>query len=151
MSLPLVVVANSVEKKKASRLFKNHQIKVVGEGFYQVLTNLKSISKKQPIINFGFVGSDGFKIGEIVEVGSSKLYNTNYPIKYKTFKLSNSGVVCYTGNNFVLKNDTKDKKCIFDMELYYMLALGYNVVKSIKVISDNLDHKQYRQYQSRKK
>ena len=143
---PLVIVANSVEKKKAMRLFKGHQIKVMGEGFYQVLNNLKSISKKQPLINFGLVGSDHYKIGEVLEVGTSKLLHVNYPLKDKTFKLSNSGVVCYTSNSFVTSNETKDKKAIFDMELYYILALGYNVVKSIKLVSDNLSHKQYKQY-----
>mgnify|MGYP003311053915 CR=1 FL=1 len=147
MSLPLVVVANADEKKKAQKIFKNHQIKVIGEGFYQVLIHLKEISKKQPIINFGMAGSAGFKIGEKVEIGTSKLLHVgDFKIKDKTFKLSNSGVVCYTANSFVTKNETKLKKCVFDMELYYILALGYNVVKSVKIISDNLSLKQYHKY-----
>lgn len=143
MNLPLVIVANKAEAKIAKKLFKNHQIKVIGEGFYQVLTNLKGISKKQPLINFGMAGGVGYKINQTVEVGTSKLLTTTRNIKSKTFKLSNSGVVCYTANDFVLRNNTKNQKCIFDMELYYILALGYNVIKSIKLISDNLDLDRY--------
>lgn len=144
MSLPLVVVANESEKKEAKKIFKGHKIKIIGEGFYQILVNLKSINKKTPIINFGMAGSAGYKIGQRVTIGVSKLLETNYPLNAKPFKLSNTKVICYTGNSFVLKNETKDSKCVFDMELYYIIALGYNVIKSVKVISDNLDLKQYK-------
>lgn len=143
MNLPIVVVANVQEKKLAAKMFKKYEIKVIGEGFYQVLVNLKGISKKQPLINFGMAGGAGFNVGEVVEVGCSKLLNVIYPIKCKTYKLSNSKAICYTNNDFVLKNDTKDKKCLFDMELYYILAFGYNVIRSVKVVSDNLDLKKY--------
>lgn len=146
MNLPLVVVANRQEKIEAAKLFKKHKIMIIGEGFYQVLINLKKINKKKPIINFGMVGSDDFKIGEVIEIGSSKLLHVNNHIKDKTFKLSDSGIVCYTANSFVTKDETHDKKSVFDMELYYILALGYNVVRAVKKVSDNLSYKQYKQY-----
>ena len=66
--------------------------------------------------------------------------------KDKTFKLSNSGVTCHTGNSFVTSDETKDKKSVFDMELYYIIALGYNVIKSVKIVSDNLSTKQYKKF-----
>ena len=45
-------------------------------------------------------------------------------------------------NDFVLETKIK-KPVVFDMELAYILALGFKNVESIKIVSDNLSLKQY--------
>lgn len=57
---------------------------------------------------------------------------------------SNSDIKCYTSNDFVLNTDIKEP-CVFDMELAYIMALGFKRVKSIKIVSDNLSIKEYEQ------
>ena len=47
-----------------------------------------------------------------------------------------------TKNYATLKTNIKEP-CVFDMELAYILALGFKRVESIKIVSDNLSLKQY--------
>ena len=54
----------------------------------------------------------------------------------------NGDVPCYTSNDFVLETKIKDP-VVFDMELAYILALGFEEVESIKIVSDNLSLKEY--------
>jgi hypothetical protein len=51
-------------------------------------------------------------------------------------------VPCYTSNDFVLQTNIKEP-VVFDMELAYILALGFKNVESIKIVSDNLSLKEY--------
>ena len=54
----------------------------------------------------------------------------------------NGNYTCYTSADFVTHTDIKEP-CVFDMELAFILALGYRNIQAIKVVSDNLDKKQY--------
>lgn len=149
---PIVVVANKDEKKNAIKmnLFgAKAKIVVLGEGFYNTIQGIKKakINKKTPLINFGTAGSRYFEIGAILTVDRVKLYHSIAILKDKTYKLTKRNVdpvVCFTNNDFTLKDDTHIKNAIFDMELYYLLALGYNVIKSVKVITDDLNYGQYK-------
>jgi hypothetical protein len=53
-----------------------------------------------------------------------------------------STIKCFTSNDFVLETKI-EKPCVFDMELAYILALGFKRVESIKIVSDNLSLKEY--------
>ena len=53
--------------------------------------------------------------------------------------------ICYTSTDFVIKTNKKEK-CVFDMELLFIRLMFPNV-KSIKVVSDNLKYKDYKNRQ----
>ena len=52
------------------------------------------------------------------------------------FPIADRRAVCYSNCDFVLQSDYKD--CVFDMELAYIAALGFERVSALKVVSDNL-------------
>jgi hypothetical protein len=95
----------------------------------------------QKILNFGYVGSNNIPIGTEVKIGKCKLYHPNVEYKEPEFEL-NGDVPCYTSNDFVLETKIKEP-VVFDMELAYILALGFEDVESIKIVSDNLSLKEY--------
>lgn len=137
----LIVVATKEEYRLAQKRFKGDKIIKTGVGGINVLKKLKNADKSLKIINFGYAGSNNIPVGTEVRVGKCKLYHPNVEYKEPTFKLKGN-TMCYTSNDFVLQTDIK-KSCVFDMELAYILALGFKKVESIKIVSDNLSLKQY--------
>ena len=61
-------------------------------------------------------------------------------IKETSFILSDGNEICHTAGDFVT-DDVKEG--IYDMELAIILALGFTNVTSYKVISDNMNYKEY--------
>lgn len=112
-----------------------------GVGGLNVIKSLKDLSRNTKILNIGYVGSNNIPIGTRVKIGQCRLYHPNVEYKEPTYKL-NGNVTCYTSNDFVLSTDIKEP-CVFDMELAYILALGFKNVESIKIVSDNLSLKEY--------
>lgn len=137
----MIVVATNEEYKLAKKRFKGHKIVKTGIGGINVLNTLKKVNKQHKIINFGYVGSNIIPIRTEVKIGLCKLYHPNVEYEEPIYKL-NGNVICYTSNDFVLKTDIKEP-CVFDMELAYILALGFKNVESIKIVSDNLSLKKY--------
>jgi hypothetical protein len=137
----MIVVATDEEYKLAKKRFKGHKIVKTGVGGINILNALKEANKGQKIVNFGYVGSNVIPIGTEVRVGESKLYHPNVEYEEPTYKLDGD-ITCYTSNDFVLNTDIKEP-VVFDMELAYILALGFKNVESIKIVSDNLSLSQY--------
>lgn len=137
----MIVVATEEEYKLAKKRFKGQEIIKTGVGGINVLNTLKEADKEQEIINFGYVGSNVIPIGTEVRIGESKLYHPNVEYEEPTYKLDGD-ITCYTSNDFVLETKIKEP-VVFDMELAYILALGFKNVKSIKIVSDNLSLKKY--------
>ena len=137
----MVVVATEAEYKLACDRFKGHKIKRIGVGGINVVESLKNENKHQKIINFGYAGSNVLPIGTEVKVKSVVLYHPNVEYEESVYQL-NGDIPCYTSNDFVLKTNIKEP-CVFDMELAYILALGFYDVESIKIVSDNLSLKEY--------
>lgn len=142
----MIVVATNEEYKLARKRFKHHIIIKTGVGGINVIRKLKHFPKWLKIINFGYVGSNNIPIGTEVNVCVSLLYHPNVeyeePIYHLKFKNPKTDVICLTSNDFVLRTDI-EKPVVFDMELAYILALGFKNVESIKIVSDNLSLKQY--------
>ena len=137
----MIVVATDVEYAEAIKRWAKENVVKTGVGGLNVIQKLRQYSRTTPIINFGYVGSNSIPIGTTVEVGKCKLYHPNVEYKEPVYTLSGN-VKCYTSNDFVIS--TKEKEpCVFDMELAYILAMGFNNVKSIKVVSDNLNINEY--------
>lgn len=137
----LIVVATDEEYKLAKKRFKHRIIIKTGVGGINVVRRLKRLPKWLKIINFGYVGSNVLPIGTEIKVGKCKLYHPNVEYKEPMYKLKGD-VMCYTSNDFVLQTDIQEP-CVFDMELAYILALGFKNVESIKIVSDNLSLKDY--------
>ena len=51
--------------------------------------------------------------------------------------------ICYSNTDFVLQSDYKD--CVFDMELAYIAAMGFENLVALKIVSDNLSLHDYRE------
>lgn len=137
----MIVVATDEEYKLAQERFKGQKIVKTGVGGVNILNTLKETNKREKITNFGYVGSNIIPIGVEVRIGKCKLYHPNVEYEEPTYKLDGD-ITCYTSNDFVLKTDIKEP-VVFDMELAYILALGFKNVKSIKIVSDNLSLKKY--------
>ena len=137
----MIVVATEEEKKLAAEKYGPDDIVVTGVGGLNVIRKLQYYNRETPILNLGYAGSNSIPIGTVVNVGGCKLYHPNVDYKEPVYKLGGD-VTCYTSNDFVLHTDIKEP-VVFDMELAYILALGFENVESIKIISDNLSLKQY--------
>ena len=137
----LIVVATDEEYKLAKKRFKKHNIIKTGVGGINVIETLKDIKRDEKIVNFGYVGSNNIPIGTELKVGLCELYHPNVQYKEKTYNLGGT-IKCYTSNDFVLKTKIKEP-VVFDMELAYICAMGFENLESIKIVSDNLSLKQY--------
>ena len=155
----LVVIAEAEEMKLVKELgYDKYPVLVTGVGALNVIDALKDLPKDMTIFNIGYAGSKDLEPGKYYAVDKSFLYhpNVDYPeketylgIHYSTayenkelFDTDEKIVSCYTSNDFVLKTDKKG--CVFDMELAFIAALGFENLVSFKYVSDNLDLQEYR-------
>jgi len=143
----IVVIASENERKLVEELgYDKYPVVVTGIGAINVIKSLKNISKDEQIVNIGYCGSNHLPIGEKVVVGISTLLHELFEYQEqpnKTIDYPNSKIVCYTSTDFVIKTNIKDP-CVFDMELAFICSM-FDKVKSIKVVSDNLDLHSYEQ------
>lgn len=130
----VIVVATDIEEKLAKQHFKLPIIKT-GVGCGNVIEALKKLDPKTKIINVGFAGSNNLKVGDICKVKNSYLYHPNVTFDEKIYNLGGE-IDCYTSNDFVLQTNMKES-VVFDMELYTICALGFDVT-SYKIVSDSL-------------
>lgn len=136
----MIVVATDEEYKLAKKRFKHHLIVKTGVGGINVYRKLKHFPKWLKITNFGYVGSNIIPVGTEIEVSKCKLYHPNVEYKEPTYNLG-GWCKCYTSNDFVLETDLQEP-VVFDMELAYICTL-FKKVKSIKIVSDNLNLREY--------
>lgn len=142
----ILVVATDIEEKLAKQYFNLPIIKT-GVGYGNVIEKLKDLDKKTKIINIGFAGSNNLKVGSIVKVKNSFLYHPNVTYEEKIYHLMGD-TDCYTSNDFVLQANIK-QSVVFDMELYAICALGFDVT-SYKIVSDNLNLTEYEKIEAEK-
>ena len=60
-------------------------------------------------------------------------------IKNQKSKIEKSS--CFSNCDFVLASDYKD--CVFDMELAFIVGMGFTDVRALKIVSDNLSLHEY--------
>lgn len=136
----LVVVAMPEEIDLLADEYKKNCI-VTGAGALNVINALQDIDRETEIFNVGYVGSNCIPVGSRVKIGMSKLYHPNVDITEKEYLL-NGDTICYTSSDFVLSTDIIEP-CVFDMELAFIMALGFKNVISEKVVSDNMSIKEF--------
>lgn len=137
----MIVVATEAERKVAQERWVGEKIIVTGVGGLNIYKSLSLFDKGTQIVNFGYAGSNCIEIGTEVEVGKCSLYHPNVEYCECSFDLDGDAE-CYTSCDFVLQTEI-ERPVVFDMELAFILAMGFENVKSIKVVSDNLSLKQY--------
>lgn len=120
---------------------KNKDYIITGVGALNVIKSLINVDRSTHITNVGYAGSNNIPVGTKVNVGKVKLYHPNVNYEEQDFQLCGN-IPCYTSNDFVLSTEIKEP-CVFDMELAYILALGFKDVTSIKIVSDNLSLKEF--------
>lgn len=137
----IVVVATSAEYELAKRRWQDCDIIQTGVGGLNVIKALGAVARTQAIVNFGYAGSNTLPIGTEVTIGKSCLYHPSVEYTEPIYTLGGT-TACYTSNDFVTHTDIIEP-VVFDMELAYIMALGFKNVTSIKIVSDNLSLKQY--------
>lgn len=114
---------------------------ITGVGATNVINALKDIPRDSFIYNIGYAGCPNVPIGTMVQIGRARLFH-QVDYQEQTYELG-EGMPCYTSTDFV----TSDVKqgCVYDMELAIICALGFQSVRSYKVISDNCNYSQFKQ------
>lgn len=143
----VVVIASPNELKLIPEYVKDsrYSIIITGIGYGNVFNALKDLPRDTKIINIGYAGSNRLAIGSSYEITWSYNYHPNVEYdepKYKCQTNTKTGVPCYSSSDFVLQTNIKEP-CVFDMELYAINAMGFTDVRAIKVVSDNLNYKEY--------
>lgn len=144
----LIVIAEKEELKLVEELgYNNYPVIITGIGGINVIQSLKDLSRDTEILNIGYVGSNWWEVGTIIEINkvatNHELAQFYEPFKFLQFKNEYDDIACcYTSTDFVTKTN-KTEHCVFDMELAYIRSL-FNNVRSIKVVSDKLSYQQYK-------
>ena len=152
----MVVVATDEEYEFVRKRFKEEEIIKTGVGAINVINALKDLPKDTPILNYGLVGSNKIPKGTFCTISKCKLYHPTVEYDEIEFDLRNgidestqplilafeNYVTCYTSNDFVLWTSIEEP-VVFDMELAYILALGFTKVRSVKQVSDTLNLDEY--------
>ena len=146
-----ILVADKQEAdniKIPQEFITNTAIIILGYGGPAALRTLSKLlldgkfNNNDKFFNVGYVGSNEFPIGAVVRVGESLREFPSVKFEEKTYILDQeSKVKCYTSIDFVEKTEHTG---IFDMELYTLASLFPNI-KSVKIVSDNLNFKDWKQ------
>lgn len=148
----IILVATDQEFELAKKYLGEYKIVQTGVGASNVIKKcsellISFVRKKhyEPIINIGFSGSNTLPKGTVTKVRRSYRF-IDHTVGFKDYRngcpLGNKGYDCYTSNDFVTE-DERDEPVLYDMELNYIAAFPFNVLGSIKIVSDNLDVDEY--------
>lgn len=140
----LIVVAMPQEVSLVKSIRPEDKILVTGIGAVNVITALRDVAKNTPILNVGYAGSNSIKLGTRCRIGKVALNHPKAAYKEPQFMLGGD-TPCFTSSDFVTESDIAEP-CVFDMELAYILALGFTNVVAEKIVSDNLSEKEYERF-----
>ena len=144
----MIVIAEEGERALAEKWFPGQEVLVTGVGALNILRSLRNVPLDTPLINIGYVGSANYEIGSMVEVGEVKLCHPNVTYEEPTYHLrqglaeeygisvAHKDVPIFTNVDFVLAS--KERDCVFDMELAFIVGMGFTDVRALKIVSDNL-------------
>lgn len=148
----LIVVATKDEialiDKYAPREFKTAPIIITGVGGLNVNKSLAFIPKDTKILNIGYAGSIHFPVGKVLRIGRSEIYHKVADYESPVFILPepNERITCFSTTDF---SAPETKVSVQDMELAFIMAMGFEDVISIKVISDHCSYEEYMTYISK--
>lgn len=134
------IVVIAMEKER-SLVDEATSVMVTGIGAVNVMAALDGLDRSTPLLNVGYAGSCTVPVGERVRVGDVALHHPNAEYDERIFHLDGD-VPCYTSSDFVTESSS-DEPCVYDMELAFILAMGFTDVVAEKVVSDSLDAAEY--------
>ena len=134
----MIVIAMEEEKK---RFAGDEKVLVTGVGAVNILQALRDVPRDTPIRNIGYAGSNSIPVGTEVRVGRVELYHPHYAYEEPVFQMDGD-VPCYTSCDFVTETEITEP-CVFDMELAFILALGFTNVTAVKIVSDSLSTEEF--------
>lgn len=160
-----IIVATDEEYVFIKSHFANqYEIIQTGAGGPNTVTTLKDLDKSEPVLSIGFAGSNNLEVGTVAIIKDVALYHPNRTFEEKIYHLEHnipddilrtlidSGkpqrvlreapVTCLTSNDLI-ENTNIEEPVVFDMELVYLPALGFEHVSAIKIVSDNLNLHEY--------
>lgn len=140
----LIVVAMPEEIRLVEEATVGDEILVTGIGGVNVVEALRDIPRDTPIFNIGYAGSNSIKPGTRCRIGKVALHHPKAAYEEPSFSLDGE-TPCFTSSDFVTETAIEEP-CVFDMELAYILALGFTNVTAEKVVSDNLNEKEYERF-----
>ena len=120
---------------------------ITGVGALNVMRALQDVPRDTLIINFGYCGAGKIPVGTTVQVSLCDLYHPGIQYTEGVFALDRHNVIdlqkarCHTITDF--GGDPSLEGCVFDMELAFILGMGFEDVISIKTVSDNCNLEQY--------
>ena len=138
-----IVIASANEVSLVDRLPIDLHLPIIitGVGATNVINALKDLPRDSFIYNIGYAGCPNVPIGTMVQIGKSRLF---HQVDYNEIIYEiGDGMTCYTSTDFVTEGVSYG--CVYDMELAIICAMGFQYVKSYKVISDNCNYQQYKQ------
>ena len=135
----MIVVAMPEEGALAGRT--KEPIMVTGEGALNVMSALRNIPRDTPIHNIGYAGGNMIPIGTRCRIGNVTMYHPVAVFDDRSYTLDGN-VNCYTSSDFVTRTNIKTP-CVFDMELAFILAMGFINVTAEKIVSDNLSKEEF--------
>lgn len=134
----MTVVAMEEERNLAA---SGEPVLVTGVGAVNVIRSLTDVPRDTPVLNIGYAGSNSLPIGMEVRVGRAALYHPGVEYDEPVFELDGD-IPCYTSCDFVTGTEIQEP-CVFDMELAFILAMGFTNVSSVKIVSDRLDQEEF--------
>lgn len=143
----LIVIAEKDEFPLVEKLgYKGIPMLITGVGALNVIEALKDVPKDTEIINVGYAGSNCLPVGQFYQVRTVTMHHPVAEYLEPTYKCVELDEMfeshkCYTCCDFM---DPGKASGLFDMELAYIMALGFRNVRSFKYVSDNMDIKEYR-------
>ena len=123
---------------------RNAKIIITGPGLCNVIqTPQIKLKRNDKVINVGYAGSNVFPVGEVLSVSHTKRLLPSLTIPEKTLNLvpCYKSALCYTADDFIEQDKIREIPLV-DMELYYLKIL-YPQIQSLKIVSDNLNYKDY--------
>ncbi len=149
----LVVIAEKEELKLVEELgYGDYPLIITGVGGLNVIRALKDLPKDKEILNIGYCGSKYFEKGKRLSINRVGTYHEKAKFNEELLECDieipfdeDDEAICYTSTDFVTKTKKKDN-CVFDMELLFIRLMFPNV-KAIKVVSDSLNYKEYKNRQ----
>ncbi len=134
----MIVIAMEEERR---RFGAEEDVLVTGVGAVNILRALQDVPRDTPIVNIGYAGSSCIPVGTRVRVGKVSLYHPHYSYEEPTFQLDGD-IPCYTSCDFVTETEITEP-CVFDMELAFILAMGFTHVTAFKIVSDSLNKEEF--------
>lgn len=126
------------------RLVQGHEDEIIactGVGALNVIEALRGIPKDTPIYNVGYAGSNCIPKGTRCRIGTVRMHHPTAEFIDRVYQLPGD-TACFTSCDFVTHTAIQEP-CVFDMELAYILALGFTNVTAEKIVSDNLSMEEF--------